>query len=118
MVAQFEYGVARVKDLTVQTSVDDRGKTHTRHVLLDGRPVEATPRFWNSLHVRFGFTSNIFRYFRHDEVFGRISEVSPNDRLRWCVERSGDRERLLGVSNPNSAVIRHDELADLLQQHG
>ncbi len=118
MVAAFEYGQARIRDIVVETWVDGQGKTNVRNVQIDGRPLEPTPRFWNSLHVRFGFTQNIFRYFRHDEVFERISQVSPNDRLRWCIERDDrGRERLLGVSNPTAALIQHQELVGLLQRY-
>ena len=88
MSQQFEYGSARIKDLAVRTEVDKTGKTEVREVLLDGRPLKPTNRFWNSLHLRFGFTGNIFRYFTHEEVFERISKVAPNDTFRWCATTS------------------------------
>ena len=60
-------------------------------------------------------TSNIFRYFSHAEVFGRISEVAPNDRVRWCLETADDGPgTLLAVTNPASASITHDDLMGLL----
>ena len=55
--------------------------------------------------------SNIFRYFSHEEVFNRISEVAPNDRVRWCLERDDDGDgRLLAVTNPTAALMPHDDL--------
>ncbi len=120
MTRQFEYGVAAIKDLKVATRLDPQGRRVVEALELDGRVVRPSQRFWNSLHVRFGFTSNIFRYFSHAEVFERISGVSANDRIRWCLEAddSGPGGTLLAVTNPASALITHGELTDLLKQHG
>lgn len=119
MGIRFDYGVARIKDLDVRTGPDRNGKTGVREVLLDGEPLRPSNRFWTSLHLRFGFTSNIFRYFSHPEVFNRISTVAPNDRIRWCVERNDNGEdRLLAVTNPTSALMPHDDLVDLLGRYG
>jgi hypothetical protein len=119
MSRQFEYGVTRIKDLQVKTRVDGTGKTVIDNLELDGRPVQPSPRFWNSLHVRFGFTSNIFRYFSHAEVFNRISQVAPDDKIRWCLEtHEGGQDTLLAVTNPTAALIAYDDLMDLLGDHG
>ncbi|HEY7311993.1 MAG TPA: hypothetical protein VH643_21700 [Gemmataceae bacterium] len=119
MGIRFDYGVARIKDLDVRTGPDRNGKTGVREVLLDGEPVRPSNRFWTSLHLRFGFTSNIFRYFNHAEVFNRISTIAPNDRIRWCVERNDNGEdRLLAVTNPTGALMPHDDLLDLLGRYG
>jgi hypothetical protein len=118
MSQQFEYGTARVKDLSVRTAVDKRGKAVVSEVHLDGRPLVPTNRFWNSLHLRFGFTGNIFRYFSHEEVFDRISKVAPNDSFRWCVENGPKGNRLLAVTGPAGGGVRHDELVGLLKERG
>lgn len=119
MSTRFEYGVARIKDLQAQTSVDHAGRTGVDGLLLEGRPVRPSKRFWASLHQRFGFTDNIFRYFTHEEVFRRISEVAPNDSLRWCLEVDEDGDgRLLAVTNPSAALIAHDDLRELLDRYG
>jgi hypothetical protein len=119
MTRRFEYGVARIQDLEVRTGTDRTGKSFVREVLLSGEPVHPSKRFWNSLHLRFGFTSNIFRYFSHAEVFERISATSPNDRIRWCLERGeGGSGTLLAVTNPSAALIRHDDLMELLGRYG
>ena len=75
MSRQFEYGVAHIKDIQVKTRVDGQGRSLVESLELDGRPVQPSRRFWNSLHVRFGFTSNIFRYFDHAEVFEADQQV-------------------------------------------
>lgn len=118
MTTQFEYGTATVKDIQVTQRIDKMGRSVVDLVELKGEPVRPSPRFWNSLHVRFGFTSNIFRYFSHAEVFQRISQVAPCDKVRWCLDRSGDEPVLLAVTNPASAIIKHDELMGLLADHG
>ncbi len=118
MNTQFEYTTASVKDLTVSTDIDRKGKRFVREVRLNDEPLQPSNRFWNSLHLRFGFTSNIFRYFSHEEVFNRISEVAPNDRVRLCVEREADGDgTLLAVTNPTAATIEHDDLMDLLNRY-
>src|SRR5437588_6060970 len=115
METRFEYGTSSVKDLSVTTGVDTKGKRFVREVLLDDEPLRPSNRFWNSLHLRFGFTSNIFHYFSHEEVFHRISEVAPNDRVRWCVERDSDGDgTLLAVTSPTAASIEPHDLIDLL----
>jgi hypothetical protein len=120
MSAKFEYGVASIKDLQVKSQADSTGRTIVREVTLEGRSLRPTTRFWNSLHLRFGFTGNIFRYFSHEEVFNRISEKAPNDRFRYCIERDDEEEggNLLAVSGPGSAVMRRDDLLELLSRHG
>ena len=119
MTATFQYGTTRIKDLSVNPVVDKNGKTQIKEVVLEGEPLEPTKRFWNSLHLRFGFTGNIFRYFSHAEVFNRISEVAANDQVRWCVERNADgRNRLLAVTSPTAALIEHDDFMNLLDKYG
>src|SRR5262245_7359906 len=116
---RFEYGVARVKEIEVKAKVDSLGRRGVESMTLAGRPVRAGQRFWSSLHHRFGFTSNIFRYFTHAEVFERISQVAPNDQIRWCLHRDEDGESgtLLAVTNPTSASITHDDLVGLLERY-
>ncbi len=119
MTATFQYGTTRIKDLSVTTTADRNGKTQIKEVLLEGEPLQPTKRFWNSLHLRFGFTGNIFRYFDHAEVFDRISEVAPDDQINWCAERHDDGQaRLLAVTSPTGALIQHDELVELLDKYG
>ncbi|MEM6313502.1 MAG: DUF932 domain-containing protein, partial [Planctomycetota bacterium] len=74
--------------------------------------------FWSSLFHRFGLTGNVFRYFDYDEVFERVVDSSPDDRLRLCVERTPDRKpRLLAVSNPKRGLLGFDDSAELVQQN-
>ncbi len=119
MTTKFEYGVASIKDLQVKTEADAAGKPMIRAIALKDRLLRPTPRFWSSLHLRFGFTSNIFRYFSHAEVFQRISERSPSDRFRYCIEKDEKKTtgNLLAVSGPGSAVMQHDDLLGLLDKH-
>src|SRR5256885_1922950 len=118
MTRRFEYGITHIKDLSVKAHRDQQGRLTRCEVLLNDEPVLATDRFWNSRHLRFGFTSNIFRYFTHEEVFHRISAVAPNDRIRWCLERdSHGAGQLLAVTNPQTALMAHDDLLTLLDRY-
>lgn len=118
MTLRFEYGTARIRDFVVLPRKESAAKHDAGEVLLNGETVKASRRFWSSLHLRFGFTSNIFRYFRPEEVFGRISEVAPNDAVRVCLERDDEgRGKLLAVAGPGAASIRHDDLMDLLGRY-
>jgi hypothetical protein len=118
MSIRFDYGTARIKDITVTTKPDNLGRAVAVGVELNGEPVKASGRFWNSLHTRFGFTSNIFRYFSHAEVFQRISEVAPSDKVRYCVQRDESGEgTLMAVTNPTAASITYDDLLALLERY-
>jgi hypothetical protein len=115
----FEYGTTRIKDIQVRVDRQIPGRNRISEILLNDEPVFATDRFWNSLHMRFGFTSNIFRYFSHAEVFQRISSVAANDTIRWCLERDeAGQGRLLAVTNPTAALMQYDDLMEMLTRHG
>jgi hypothetical protein len=119
MTLTFDYKTTRIKDLQVATTQNAAGKTVVASVNLNDEPLIPTERFWNSLHLRFGFTSNIFRYFSHAEVFNRISEVAGDDHIRLCIERGEDgHRRLLAVTNPRQAVMKHEDLMAILGKYG
>ena len=68
--------------------------------------------------MRFGIGKSVFNYFDHAEVFARLAERSPSDRLRFVVERQENGAgTLLAVSNPTKAVVRHDDLRELLDRY-
>lgn len=118
----FEYTTCRLKDLQVPEteSAAPAAPARAETLLLHGQPVRTSNRFWHSLQVRFAFTSNIFKYFAPAEVFRRISQKAPDDKIRVCLEHtpSFPAPRLLAVSNPKAAAVEHDELAGLLRRHG
>ncbi|MGF1583379.1 MAG: DUF932 domain-containing protein [Gemmataceae bacterium] len=118
MSQRFEYGTARINDFNVHSTIT-KGKVTASTVALGGQVFKANKRFWNSLHMRYGFTSNIFRYFSHQEVFDRINQVNPEDEIRYCVSYDeDDKGQLLAISSPTSAVINYDELQGLLKKYG
>ena len=120
---RIEYGVTSVGDLRVE--VEPPGDARTRQpavsrVFIDGEPLRPSPRFWTSFFMRFGIGKSVFNYFDHAEVFARLAERSPSDRLRFVVERNADHGgggTLLAVSNPTRAVVKHDDLRDLLDRY-
>ena len=123
---RFEYGYARVRDFAVKTREIEENKnrpgrrklskTIVESVSVNDQPLQPSRRFWTSLQCRFGFNSNIFRYFRHDEVFDRISQRAPDDRIRFCIERDteSNKGRLLAVTNPTSSCVNYQRLRELL----
>lgn len=116
----FEYGCARLQDVTIDGKPEQyAGRRAMPDLALAGRHLKTTPRFWESLHRRFGFTPNIFRYFSYAEVFTRISEVAKNDRILYCIEQRPEQpERLLGVASPTMPRILAPNLVELLDQYG
>jgi hypothetical protein len=113
----FDYPFASVRDLEIRTVADRKsGRPVVSEVLVDGEPTQPTDRFWLSLYARYGFNKSVFKYFSHQEVFRRIGEVESRDRLRLCLERDEQtgKSRLLAVSNPARAIVRHDDLLETL----
>ncbi|MBM3954679.1 MAG: DUF932 domain-containing protein [Planctomycetes bacterium] len=86
---------------------------------VDGQKCVVTPRFWKSVFARYRFGASTFRYFRPEEVFGRICEVSRDDRLRVMVELppSGPPQAL-AVSDPRQPLVTIDDMRDLVRSHG
>lgn len=110
----FEYGVCPISDLQVITERNAKNKIQAKEVILpDGRGVAPTDRFWKSLQMRFKFNDTMFKYFPHEESFKRISEVSANDEVRWCIEK-GKTAKLLSVTNPKNPIIEFGNLAEIL----
>jgi len=116
---KFDYLLTGLNDLHVNTSVDAKtGKTVVENILVADEPMQATERFWTSLYARYGFNKAFFKYFNHAETFQRISEVESADKMRLCVERSGDGDaKLLAVSNPGKPVVGHDDLMEILTNY-
>jgi hypothetical protein len=74
-------------------------------VELNGEPVKPSNRFWSSLHVRFGFTGDIFRYFApcRASVFSGSAKLPRSDKVQWCIERDHNiAPTLLAVTNPKN----------------
>ena len=121
---RIEYGVARVGDLRVELAEPeegDRGRgPKVSRVFVNDEPLRPSSRFWTSFFMRFGIGKSVFNYFDHAEVFGRLAERSASDRLRFAVERNADHGgtgTLLAVTNPTKAVVKHDDLRELLDRY-
>jgi hypothetical protein len=102
---KFEYKYMPIRDLAVKTEEDQKtGKPVVQGVIVDDERHDVTERFWTSMFARYGFNKAFFRFFNHEEVFNRISEVESADRMRLCIERDANgKSRLLGVSSPTKA---------------
>jgi hypothetical protein len=118
----FSYGVASIKDIRAKVTKDDTGAEKIAGLYVGDREVNPSKRFWTSLQSRFAFSTNIFRYFDHKEVFDRVASRAKNDKIRYCIEEAPEgathRPVLLGVTNPTAPVIKYDELRNLLERYG
>ncbi len=112
----FANQTTRVRDL-IPTIVQKGNKNVVKTITVDGREMTPTPRFWGSFFSRFGFGPSTFKLFDHAEVFERISNRMPDDKLRLTIE-SGAADKLLAISNPKKPIIHHDELLGLLAKQG
>lgn len=118
MSVTFEYGISPIKDMKVEMVKAGKKNVASKIIIADKHEVVPTKRFWKSLHQRFRFSSNIFKYFPHEEVFERISKVSPNDKCRWCIEKvDGQKPKALALTNPNSPVIQCHNLMEVLGEY-
>lgn len=120
MISTFDYGLARVSDLRIQTEQNNRQRqAKAVAVEVDGRRTVPTQRFWKSFFLRFGINDNVFRYFDHAEVLERISERAPHDTFRFCIQSQPEgAEKLLAISSPSRPVIEHAETMDLVRRYG
>jgi len=86
---------------------------------LDGEQCRVSKRFWKSIFARYRFGASTFRYFRPEEVFQRICEVSSNDTLRVMVERgSKGPPRALAASRPTDRLVTIADVRELALAHG
>ena len=119
MATTFEYSTTAVKDIRVEKTVDDTGKTRVTGIVLDGEVLEPSPRFWTSMYALYGFSGSIFKYFDHAEVFERIAQVQSNDTLRYCVARDDDCVgHMLAVSKPDKPIVGYEDLMEQLTKFG
>ena len=118
---RIEYGVTAVGDLRVELEECDDSRSRAPKVgtvYVDDEPFRPSGRFWTSFFMRFGIGKSVFNYFDHAEVFRRLAERSPSDRLRFAAERQENGTGvLLAVSNPTKAIVRHDDLRELLDRY-
>jgi len=114
-----EYPIVSLGELRVVPTSNPKATRRASECLaVRGETFLTTPRFWRSLFHRFGISGNIFRYFDHDEVFTRVVQRSPDDRLRLCAERRGKgHPRLMAVSHPNRPLLDYDQAVSLLGRY-
>ena len=114
MNVQFETGTTNLKKFVVAPTTVARERLSTK-IELDGRPVIASKRFWNSIMSRFGIADSIFTYFNHDEVFSRIADVKGDVELRYTLEHKDDNKlpRLLAAVGTDAVVPNGSDVESL-----
>lgn len=86
---------------------------------VDGEQCRISDRFWKSIFSRYRFGASTFRYFRPEEVFRRICEVSRDDTVRVMVERPPKGPPVaLAVSGPRDTLVSIDDVRRLARSHG
>lgn len=112
----FQYGVTRLRDMRVIP----QPKTGRPLVEIEGRQLFPSDRFWTSFHRQFKLSEQVFRYFSYDEVFARVVEKLPSDRLRYCLElgRPDRPGRALAVTDPKRPCLDFDTAHSLIESHG
>jgi hypothetical protein len=79
----FHYGLVRVSELGIESTLEQRSpKKPAIHLDVNGERLATSQRFWTSFFHRFGISETVFKYFDHDEVFGRIAERGKGDTVR------------------------------------
>src|SRR4051794_28880120 len=108
---KFEYGSLSLQDLDVNVVTHPKsGKKIVKSLLVKGEAVRPSKRFWTSLQVYYRFSDNIFNYFDHSEVFQRIAQCKPNEKMRYCIQRDQDGDgTMLAVTGLNKAVIPYSD---------
>ncbi len=122
MSISFDYGIVPVKALSVTEAKDTKGKNFIKTVNVGDQSFAPTKRFWQSIQMRFRFSDNIFKYFKPEEIFERISKVNANDKIRYCVEKTSNSEgvqtrKMLGVTNPTRPIINYNTLENVLKDY-
>lgn len=114
----FQYGTARVRDLEVTTGDRDKqGLPRVTGIWLNDELLTPTRRFWKSFFSRFRVSDSMFRFFSYDEVFSRVTQRTPCERFRYCIERKEKgRAKLLAASAPDRPVIGFDEVRSLVRR--
>jgi hypothetical protein len=114
-----EYDVHSMRDIKAEISTDQKtGKKKIESVTIGGRPVRTSQRFWNSLYSKFGFSGSFFNYFSPAEVFERVADKRPDERLRITFQNEPEApmSSVLAVSNPSKAHLPYQDVIDLLLQ--
>jgi len=120
----FDYETAKLEDLTVHTSLTDKGKEVIDSVEVDGEKHDYSSRFFTSMFSRYQFNRAFFKYYTYPEVFERVAEVNGNDTMRLCIERSEDKDgnptsRLMAMSSLKKPIVDHEQLVkNLLEYRG
>lgn len=111
------YDAANVNDMKVLFKDDLKGRPVVDGLSIGGRRFLPSGRFWNSLFSRFGIGDSVFKYFSHEEVFCRISDVARNSDVRFAYEERDGECTLLAATNPAKPLLKNDDVLGLLKDY-
>jgi hypothetical protein len=124
---EFTHITVSIKGVTVQGEYDANKHFHVDHLRIENKRVKPTRRFWDSLCSRFGIGPSIFKYFSHEEVFNRVSDLSDKDSIRITVQETPSLyeqaevfcAKALAISSPaTKSLLHNDELLKTLAELG
>lgn len=124
----FEYGYANIADLAVieRQNEDDDSKVKRRpeyDIILEGRQIPTTPRFWTSLcsrYSQYGMSMNLIRggLFTPKEAFDRLAAATSKSRNRYCIATNNiGEQQLLAITDPAKPVAKYDDVMALFHDH-
>lgn len=116
MTFKASYGIASLNDFEVNTTPGKKGRAVVSSISLKGREVVPTKRFWTSMRRKFKINKAFERYFPYGEIFDRITKVTSNDKVRYCIEETGTKPKLLAITSTNQPFVEFDNLVELLQR--
>ena len=124
------YQTLAIKDLQVKETFETtkngvaQRRKQVKQIFINDQETKPSNRFWESLCSKFGFGPSVFRYFSHKEVFDRINEVSPNNKIRVAIQNTASSDQdvegykpiLLGISNPEKPILDIYAVSDVLSR--
>lgn len=118
----FSVGTCKMNEIKTKTVQVGKKQKCIAIIYPNGDECVPTKRFWKSFQMRFRINRNVFNYFSHAEVFNRISETQPNDKVRYAVEKvtrpdGSIRPRAMAVTNPLNPAIQLPTLVNLLNNN-
>ena len=123
-IPDIDYRTTAIDEIKCQTFTNEKGKREIDCIIVDGKEVTPTQRFWDSLCSKYGFGTTIFNYFSYDEVFDRIASVRADDEITVAIQDTPAREdekfepKLLAVSSVDKPMMTRDMIVDLADEIG
>lgn len=117
-IPKIDYNLIDLRSIKMEMSPPKiNTKPKVENMTIDGRSVEFTNRFGNSLCSLYGFSPTIFKFFAPEEVIDRIiRHTSYGNNVRVAFETADEKTKVLAVSRPTKPYIRANSLDSMLDR--